>query len=265
MPPTDDKSGFKNIAPSNQEATFYDEEQRILVNKLGLQDRAAIEKVEEEGLRRATAKLFDGKTFPTESTLTATTIRKAHREIFGELYEWAGKWRTLNIAKEQMRWPPAMLLEQNMQTLERDVLSKFRPKDLKNDSDFAKALAVIQGEFLAVHPFREGNARTIKLCTNLLALSSGRPILQYDSSEGGRKAYIDANKIVVSQMEYAPLEGIINDALRRAHTLQDERTQKPQLSTEDKFDRLAKTLKTEAKNEPQDQDQPQKQKTKIKR
>ena len=57
------------------------------------------------------------------------------------------------------------------------VLQKYPAKSLKEDEEFCGAVAEIQGEFLVIHPFREGNARTIKLMTDLLATQTGRPLL----------------------------------------------------------------------------------------
>src|SRR5436853_1033497 len=66
-----------------------------------------------------------------------------------------------------------------MQQFERDVLRRHPARQLDDDA-FCRAIARIQGEFLAIHPFREGNARTIKLLTDLLALQTDRPLLRYD-------------------------------------------------------------------------------------
>jgi cell filamentation protein len=77
------------------------------------------------------------------------------------------------------------------------------------------ALGEIQGEFLVIHPFREGNARTIKLVTDLLALQSGRPPLEYDPSDAGIAAYISAAKVAFRR-DYKPLSTIIRSALVRA-------------------------------------------------
>ena len=57
-----------------------------------------------------------------------------------------------------------------MQALEHDVLRRLIAASLTDDDAFCVALAEVQGEFLVIHPFREGNARTIKLATDLVAL-----------------------------------------------------------------------------------------------
>jgi cell filamentation protein len=72
-------------------------------------------------------------------------------------------------------------------------------------------------EFLVIHPFREGNARTIKLLTDLLAVQTGRPLLIYDQSEEGQAAYIAA-ATAAFKINYAPMVNIIRQALKLAQT-----------------------------------------------
>jgi cell filamentation protein len=69
-------------------------------------------------------------------------------------------------------------------------------------------VAQIQGEFLVIHPFREGNARTIKLMTDILAEQTGRPLLAYDRSQRGQDEYIDVAKAAFKK-EYGRMEAIL--------------------------------------------------------
>ena len=75
----------------------------------------------------------------------------------------------------------------------------------------------VQGEFLAIHPFREGNARTIKLVTDLLAAQTKRLPLTYDMTASGVAKYIEAAKAAMLK-DYKPMATIIREAL--AVTLQ---------------------------------------------
>ena len=102
-----------------------------------------------------------------------------------------------------------------MDEFERKVLRKHIPKNLTNDETFCAAVAEIQGEFLTVHPFREGNARTIKLLTDLLAAQTGRPLLDYDDSDAGRDRYIYAASEAF-KMNYKPMTDVIRAALAEA-------------------------------------------------
>ena len=90
------------------------------------------------------------------------------------------------------------------------------PSTLADDGRFCRAAGEIQGEFLAIHPFREGNARTIKLMTNLLAAQTGRPPLVYDQTEEGAQHYIAAASAALLKKDYQPLTAIIGAALRAA-------------------------------------------------
>jgi cell filamentation protein len=87
---------------------------------------------------------------------------------------------------------------------------------LADNDVFCAASSEIHGEFLSIHPFREGNARTIKLMNNLLAAQTGRPLLAYDMSSVGQNSYIDAARAALAKQDYKPLETIIRQALETA-------------------------------------------------
>ncbi|MBU2259919.1 Fic family protein [Patescibacteria group bacterium] len=89
---------------------------------------------------------------------------------------------------------------------------QYPAPSLKNDQDFCRALAHIQGEFLAIHPFREGNARTIKLVTDLLSVQTGRLPLSYDDSDAGKKKYIGAAASAILK-DFQPMTILITEAL----------------------------------------------------
>ena len=103
-----------------------------------------------------------------------------------------------------------------MQSFERDVLLKHDASSLSGDDAFCTAVGEIQGEFLAIHPFREGNARTIKLMTNLLAAQCRRPMLLYDSSDEGKEQYIKGASAALLKKDYQPMIAIIHQALKTA-------------------------------------------------
>ena len=101
-----------------------------------------------------------------------------------------------------------------MDVHERDVVGRHPAASIRDDAGFCAAVADIQGEFLVIHPFREGNARTVKLLTDILAEQTGRPFLVYDRSEQGQERYIAAAKAAFRK-EYDPMEAIIRSALAR--------------------------------------------------
>jgi len=197
----------------NIEAEYVDEAQTVLVNRRGITDLHQLQLLEEEGLVRAYETLLNE--IRVDTPLTCELIRYIHSQIFSDLYAWAGRWRTVTISKPGITWPPPTFLGESMDQFEQNFLRAYPATSLQEDAVFCRAVAQIQGEFLVIHPFREGNARTVKLLTDLLAAQSDRPLLRYDQTDAGRAAYI----IAASQAfrhNYQPMETIIRQALAAA-------------------------------------------------
>jgi cell filamentation protein len=197
----------------NVESEYVDAEQMVLANLLGLTELHALHLAEEEGLASAYETLLSE--IRVDTPLTCSLVQYIHARIFGHLYEWAGRWRTVNISKPGITWPPALFVPKSMDEFERDILRKCRPDQLAGDEEFCASVAEIQGEFLTVHPFREGNARTIKLMTDLLAAQTGRPLLVYDDTDAGRDRYILAASEAFRK-NYRPMTEVIHSALAEA-------------------------------------------------
>jgi len=197
----------------NAEAEYVDSEGTVLRNKPGITDLATIQIAEEEALVRAYRALL--AEVRTDTIITCDLLRHIHDRIFGDLYEWAGRWRTVWISKPGITWPAPDFLDQNMASFEKNVLGKYPAAALVDDEIFCARVAEIQGEFLVIHPFREGNARTIKLATDILAAQTGRPLLAYDQSEIGRDQYIAAAQAAFKR-DHAPMTSVIREALARA-------------------------------------------------
>ena len=197
----------------NVEAQFVDDAQTVLVNKRGIIELEELQIAEEEALARAYEKLLSE--VRTDTPLTCALVQHVHQRIFGELYDWAGRWRTVWISKPGVTWPPPDFLAEQMSQFEGDVLRKYPASSLGDEGAFIHAVAEIQGEFLVIHPLREGNARTIKLVTDLLASQGDRPLLAYDQSKAGADRYIEG-AMAAFKKDYGPLAAVIRQALAEA-------------------------------------------------
>ena len=198
----------------NVEAQYADAAGAVLVNKLGIADLYTIQVAEESGLALAYETLTSE--IQIDTPMSCDILRMIHARIFGDLYAWAGKWRTVQISKPGAIWPAAQYLDQSMAGFECDVLKKYPARVLETDDAFCAAIGEIQGEFLAIHPFREGNARTVKLMSNLLASQTGRRFLIYDDSTAGVERYITAASAALLKKDYQPMIQIIRVALARS-------------------------------------------------
>jgi cell filamentation protein len=198
----------------NAEAQFVDARKRVMVNLKGIRSLKKLQIEEENALASAYERLLGE--VRADTVLDNELLLHVHRRIFGDLYAWAGRWRTVRISKPGAQWPPPDYLEQGMREFERHVLALHPAGRLRADEEFVKAVAHIQGEFLSIHPFREGNARTIKLFTDLLASQTGRPLLRYDMTPRGAARYIEAAKAALHTQDNTLLEAIISEALENA-------------------------------------------------
>ena len=197
----------------NPQAEYVDAARTVLANKRGITDLHTLQVAEEEALAAAYETLLGE--VRTSTPMTCGLLCHIHERIFGELYAWAGHWRTVWISKPGITWPAPDFLAANMQAFETEVLAKYPPAALAEDDRFCAAVAETQGEFLVIHPFREGNARTIKLATNLLAAQTGRPLLVYDATDKGQERYIAAATAAFRQ-DYGPMIAVIGHALQAA-------------------------------------------------
>ncbi len=197
----------------NMEAEYVDADGKVLVNKAGISDLGTLQIREEEALAAAYEVLLGE--VRSDTRMTCELIRHVHGRIFGELYEWAGRWRTVWISKPGITWPAPDFIGKNMQLFEDTVLRKYSLESIRESQAFCTAVGEIQGEFLVVHPFREGNARTIKLVTDLLAAQTGRPPLVYDQTDEGTRRYIQAAQAAFKR-DHAPITEIIRQALEEA-------------------------------------------------
>ena len=106
-----------------------------------------------------------------------------------------------------------------MLEFEQGPLRHFTPCRFKSDQEIAKALAITHAELVLIHPFREGNGRTARLLTLLMALQAGLPALDFGGITGRkRKEYFSAVQVALSG-DYEPMRKIFSDVLSRTHRI----------------------------------------------
>ncbi len=132
----------------------------------------------------------------TETCFIAELICRMHQDWLGEIYEWAGRYRTVEMQKGTFRWPPAFRVPQNMVVLEKEFLKKHTPCRPKPLEEVSCSVAAVHAELLLVHPFREGNGRLARWLADLMFLQAGYPIPHYNFSGRGsvqrKTAYLNA-------------------------------------------------------------------------
>lgn len=149
----------------------------VLPNLLGLTDQRAVELAEAEGFLRAEITLYDELEDGTVFDLAY--LQRMHRLALGHLYAFAGKWREVNLSKGGFNFPSAKYLDATMQEFERSMLKPL--PDLYEDRDaLIRDVALVHGELLFIHPFREGNGRTARLLADMMAQKQGYGKLHWE-------------------------------------------------------------------------------------
>ncbi len=122
-----------------------------LENKLGITNSAELADVEERISKQKAAELFETGYLDTLEAGSFAALAEIHRYLFEEIYDFAGKLRTMNIAKGGFRFAPVMYLAEALKSIERMPQSNF-------EEIIAKYV-----EMNVAHPFREGNGRSTRI------------------------------------------------------------------------------------------------------
>jgi cell filamentation protein len=155
-----------------------------LINKPGLRDAADLEDFE----RMETANRLE--TLPSDIPLTANGYRQIHFYIFQNIYEWAGKDRTVDISKSGSYFCRAIYVGPELEKRFEAIQGENGLQGLRADR-FADRAAEHVAEVNAIHPFREGNGRTLRAFLGILADHAGHAM---DMTRIAPKAWNDASR-----------------------------------------------------------------------
>ena len=122
-----------------------------LENKLNITDSAELAREEERISKKKAVELFDSKLIDTFEVGTFAGLAAIHKYLFEDIYDFAGKMRTVNIAKGNFRFAPLIYLEAALANIDEMPQSTF-------DEIVEKYV-----EMSVAHPFREGNGRSTRI------------------------------------------------------------------------------------------------------
>jgi cell filamentation protein len=141
--------------------------------------------------------LFDSSLLGTIEVGTVKGLQQIHAYLFGGLYDFAGKIRTLNIAKGGFRFAMAQFLTESLRTIEAmpeggldEIIDKYV-------------------EMNVAHPFMEGNGRSMRIWLDLMLKKNLK--LCVDWSKIGKKEYLDTMRKSVSNS--AQIKDLLKTAL----------------------------------------------------
>ena len=158
-----------------------------LENKLGITDSAELAREEEKISKKKALWLFESGTLDSLKAGTFAALQEIHKCLFEELYDFAGKIRTVNLAKGNFRFVPVMYLETALGNIEKMPQSTY-------DEIIEKYV-----EMNVAHPFREGNGRSTRIwLDHILKMEIGKVV---DWSKVDKEDYFLA-------MERSPIKDV---------------------------------------------------------
>ncbi len=170
----------------------------ILENKLNIIDAVELARVEEKLSKAKAHKLFTSGFLDTLKAGSFQSLADIHHMLFSEIYGFAGKIRTVNIAKGNFRFAPVSYLEVSLKNIEAMPQSNFNE--------------IIEKyvEMNIAHPFREGNGRSTRIWLDLILKTELKQVV--DWSQVDKDDYLLA-------MERSPIKDVeIKVLLKQALT-----------------------------------------------
>ncbi len=168
----------------------------VLRNRAGIIDSLTMDQAEFDALLKVQTQYLD--LLNEESRITAKLIRKMHKDWLGDIYDWAGEYRTVEMSKGGFQWPPAYRVQPNMELFENGLLQECTPCKTADLDTVALQISKVHAEFLFIHPFREGNGRLARWIADIMALQAGFGIPLYpfwgDQTVEARHKYVYAVK-----------------------------------------------------------------------
>ncbi|MBE6701569.1 MAG: cell filamentation protein Fic [Ruminococcaceae bacterium] len=170
----------------------------MLENKLGITSSVELAREEEKISKKKALKLFENGTLDNLESGKTASLTAIHKALFEDIYDFAGKIRTVNIAKGNFRFAPVMYLEVALENIDKMPQSNF-------DQIIEKYV-----EMNIAHPFREGNGRATRIWLDCILKKELAKVVDW--------SLVDKEEYLLA-MERSPVKDIeIKHVLRNALT-----------------------------------------------
>jgi cell filamentation protein len=173
----------------------------MLVNKPGITDQVELNRAEEKISKQKAKQLFETGEMNRLDVGTFAGLAQIHLYLFGDIYDFAGKIRDVNIAKGNFRFVPVMYLQQSLVHIDQMPQGSF-------DDIIEKYV-----EMNIAHPFREGNGRATRIWLDILLKKQICQVIDWNQVD--KMDYLSAmERSVVKDIEIKHLlSGALTDAI----------------------------------------------------
>ncbi|MFT9231309.1 MAG: Fic family protein [Bifidobacterium sp.] len=176
----------------------------VLRNKVNAQSEQELADAENDLVNARYSKLAS---MPLAAEGTVGQLQWIHHYLFQDVYEWAGRIRTIDMSKGGGSvFQPLQLFTTGVQYAESTLENDHMPQGLDRDQ-FIERLAVNFANFNTLHPFREGNGRTQRVFWTLVARDAGWGL---DWSRVTKRENDIASFVAHENVDYHPLEAMFD-------------------------------------------------------
>ncbi|HEX2715628.1 MAG TPA: Fic family protein [Candidatus Acidoferrales bacterium] len=141
----------------------------LLKNIPGIRDEETLDRFEADRVGQRSLELIEN---PLSGLFDAAHLQQIHRYLFQDVYEWAGHFRTVDIAKGNSYFAHVPYIRSTLEGLFERLSEEQHLRGVSQEG-FTHRAAEILGTLNAVHPFREGNGRTQREFVRELAHKNG--------------------------------------------------------------------------------------------
>lgn len=159
----------------------------VLENKLGIDNSAELAKVEEKLSKTKAIELYNSNIIEELEVGKFSGLAQIHKYLFGDIYDFAGEIRTVNIAKGNFRFASVMYLDAALKHIDSMPQSTY-------DEIIEKYV-----EMNIAHPFREGNGRSTRIWLDLILKKELKLVIDWNR--------IDKDDYLLA-MERSPIKDI---------------------------------------------------------
>ncbi len=178
----------------------------VLVNKFDIHDNKKLEEIER---KIVLAKLYELRQNHQIGNFDITHFVGIHKFLFEDIYPFAGLFRNENIAKGNFSFAEWEYIEEQLKKLLDQLKEENYLQELDRNT-FIKRLSYYMAELNVLHPFREGNGRTIREFIRQLAYKNGY-VLNLKNINPKDMLYACIRSVV----DTTQLENIISECLEK--------------------------------------------------
>ena len=187
--------------------------QRVLKNLLGITSKRKMDQLEGREQVRALEEL--AASYDKDHQFTAADVSRIHQVWLGRIYSWAGRYRQVNVKKNEFPFAAAAQIQKLMVDFEAGPLRQHTPCRPTSIERLVASLAEVHVELVLIHPFREGNGRAARILAVLMGLQAGLPALVFDKiSDRKRRLYFAAVQAGLDR-DYNPMTNLFTAVVER--------------------------------------------------